>query len=97
MRVRDLPPQALIAVDPETSLAEVARRMRLDDTDSVAVMAEGRLLGIITEHTVQDHLKAIFDKFGVHSRGQLVAAIFGGHYLPLMMGSRAALELRSLR
>jgi DNA-binding CsgD family transcriptional regulator len=51
----------------------------------------------ITEHTVQDHLKAIFDKFGVHSRGQLVAAIFGGHYLPLMMGSRAALELRSLR
>ena len=41
----------------------------------------------ITEHTVQDHLKAVFDKFGVHSRGQLVAAIFGGHYLPLMKGS----------
>lgn len=38
----------------------------------------------ITEHTVQDHLKAVFDKFGVHSRGQLLAAIFGGHYLPLM-------------
>ena len=33
----------------------------------------------ITEHTVQDHLKAVFDKFGVHSRGQLLAAIFGGH------------------
>jgi CBS domain-containing protein len=52
MRVRDLPPQALIAVDPETSLAEVARRMRLHDTDSVAVMAEGRLLGIITERNL---------------------------------------------
>lgn len=22
--------------------------------------------------------------FGVHGRGQLLAAIFGGHYLPLM-------------
>ncbi|TMC02442.1 MAG: CBS domain-containing protein [Chloroflexi bacterium] len=52
MRVRDLPPQALIAVDPDTSLAEVARRMRLHDTDSVAVMAEGRLLGIITERNL---------------------------------------------
>ena len=52
MRVRDLPPQALIAVDPETSVAEVARRMRLHDTDSVAVMAEGRLLGIITERNL---------------------------------------------
>jgi CBS domain-containing protein len=52
MRVRDLPPQALIAVDPETSLAEVARRMRLHDADSVAVMAEGRLLGIITERNL---------------------------------------------
>jgi len=52
MRVRDLPPQALIAVDPETRLAEVARRMRLLDTDSVAVMAAGRLLGIITERNL---------------------------------------------
>jgi CBS domain-containing protein len=52
MRVRDLPPQALIAVDPETSLAEVARRMRRHDTDSVVVMAEGRLLGIITERNL---------------------------------------------
>lgn len=40
----------------------------------------------ISEHTVQDHLKAVFDKFGVHSRGQLLAAVFGGHYLPLMKG-----------
>jgi CBS domain-containing protein len=52
MRVRDLPPQALIAVDPETSLAEVARRMRVHDTDSVAVMEEGRLLGIVTERNL---------------------------------------------
>jgi DNA-binding CsgD family transcriptional regulator len=38
----------------------------------------------ISDNTVQDYLKAVFDKFGVHSRGQLVAAIFGSHYLPLM-------------
>ncbi len=41
----------------------------------------------ITEHTVQDHLKVVFDKFGVRSRGQLMAAIFGSHYLPLMKGT----------
>jgi DNA-binding CsgD family transcriptional regulator len=40
----------------------------------------------ISEHTVQDHLKSVFDKFGVNSRGQLVGAIFGGHYLPLIKG-----------
>lgn len=49
MKVRDLPPRPLLVVDPATSLAEVASRMRQDDSDSVAVMTEGRLLGIITE------------------------------------------------
>ena len=38
----------------------------------------------MTGPTVQDYLKAVFDMFGVHGRGQLLAAIFGGHYLPLM-------------
>ena len=58
MKVRDLPPGQLLSVDPETSVAEVARRMRTDDMDSVAVMSEDRLVGIITE---RDLVRAIAD------------------------------------
>jgi DNA-binding CsgD family transcriptional regulator len=38
----------------------------------------------IANNTVQDYLKSIFDKFGVRSRGQLLATIFSSHYLPVM-------------
>ncbi len=58
MKVRDLPPGRLHTVDPQTSLAEVARQMRLEDADSVAVMNDGRLAGIITE---RDLVRAIAD------------------------------------
>jgi CBS domain-containing protein len=58
VKVRDLPPGDLLSVDPETTLAEVARQMRMDDSDSVAVMSEGRLVGIITE---RDLVRAIAD------------------------------------
>jgi DNA-binding CsgD family transcriptional regulator len=36
----------------------------------------------LTADTVQDHLKSVFDRTGVHSRGQLVATIFERDYLP---------------
>jgi CBS domain-containing protein len=58
VKVRDLPPGRLHSVDPDTSLAEVARRMRVNDCDSVAVMAEKRLVGILTE---RDLVRAIAD------------------------------------
>src|SRR6202158_3010111 len=58
MKVRDLPPGPLVSVDPETTVAEVARQMRTDDSDSIAVMSQGRLVGIITE---RDLVKAIAD------------------------------------
>ena len=58
MKLSDLPPGQLFTVDPQTNLSDVARKMRLEDCDSVAVMAGGRLLGIITE---RDLVRAIAD------------------------------------
>jgi DNA-binding CsgD family transcriptional regulator len=36
----------------------------------------------LSPHTVRDHLKAIFAKVGVASRGELVAKLFAEHYYP---------------
>lgn len=58
MKVRDVPPGRLLSADPDTSLAEVAKRMRVDDADSVAIMSAGRLVGIVTE---RDLVRAIAD------------------------------------
>jgi CBS domain-containing protein len=58
MKVSDVPPGRLLSVEPQTSLAQVAKKMRVEDADSVAVMSEGRLLGIITE---RDLVRAIAD------------------------------------
>ncbi len=45
-------------------------------TDAIA----GRLH--LSPWTVQDHLKAIFEKVGVSTRGELISRIFFGHYAP---------------
>lgn len=58
MKVKDVPPGRLLLVEPQTTVAEVARLMRLDDCDAVAVMSEGRLVGIVTE---KDLVQAIAD------------------------------------
>ena len=58
MKVRDVPPGRLLLVEPQTTVAEVARLMRVDDYDAVAVMSKSRLVGIVTE---KDLVQAIAD------------------------------------
>lgn len=42
----------------------------------------------VSQHTVRDHVKAIFAKTGVASRGELVAKLYTEHYQPLNPDSR---------
>jgi CBS domain-containing protein len=58
LKVKDVPPGRLLLVEPQTTVAEVARLMRVDDCDAVAVMSRGRLVGIVTE---KDLVQAIAD------------------------------------
>jgi DNA-binding NarL/FixJ family response regulator len=36
----------------------------------------------LSPHTVRDHVKAVFEKVGVSSRGELVHKMFAEHYAP---------------
>lgn len=47
----------------------------------------------LSPHTVRDHLKATFEKVGVGSRGELVAALFAAHSHPRM--DRDIVEVRT--
>jgi CBS domain-containing protein len=70
VKVSDLPPGKLVDVRPSTKLADVAREMRLEDCDSVAVMEGGKLVGIITE---RDLVRAIAD--GVDPRSATAGVV----------------------
>lgn len=57
------------------------------ETDIVVRLARGmaaKEVGrdlAISVHTVRDHIKVIYDKAGVNSRGELIAQLFTNHYL----------------
>jgi DNA-binding CsgD family transcriptional regulator len=59
---------------------------------ATADIAERLFLSV---HTVRDYVKAIFDKVGVSSRGELVAKLFAEHYAPVHLDPDGA--DRSLR
>lgn len=90
MKVRDLPPGPLLSVGPDATLAEVARDMRTEDSDSVAVMSDGRLVGIITE---RDLVRAIAD--GINPKQATAGVIMTAD--PVTVGAEEEVSVVALR
>ena len=89
-----------VALTVETARPDDLVRVLLDsygltprETEIVLRLCRGltsREIGaelIISAHTVRDHVKAIYEKAGVNSRGELVAKLFTNHVLDQFHGA----------
>jgi DNA-binding CsgD family transcriptional regulator len=47
----------------------------------------------LSTHTVRDYVKAVFEKVGVSSRGELVATLFAEHYAPIHLAPEAQIRV----
>jgi CBS domain-containing protein len=90
VKVKDLPPGRLLSVAPDARLSEVARQMRVEDSDSIAVMSDGHLIGIITE---RDMVRAIAD--GVDPKQATAGVIMTAD--PLTAGGEEDVSVVALR
>jgi DNA-binding CsgD family transcriptional regulator len=94
LRERDgsLGPSAVVIEPAKTSdivpLIVDAFELTDRETDVTRCVARGLPTGTIAEqlhlspHTVRDHIKSIFEKTGVSSRGELVGKLFTEYYAP---------------
>jgi DNA-binding CsgD family transcriptional regulator len=73
----EVAPLIVAAYDLSPRERQVAQRVMLGGSTAEIARALS-----ISPYTVQDHLKAIFEKVGVRSRGEMVRRIFERHYLP---------------
>ena len=90
MRVGELPLRPLVAVAPRSSLAEVAGRMRAQDSGAAVVVVGDRLVGIVTE---RDIVGAIAD--GLDPREASAAVVMSSH--PATVGAGEDLRLVAVR
>ena len=74
-RPAELAPTILLAYGLTPREADVARLVLQGKPTKVISWELG-----VSQHTVEDHLKAIFNKVGVGSRGELTARVLSEHY-----------------
>ena len=101
--------RAVVIVEPGhpariSPLLMSAYRLTVREQDVTRLVLQGNATAEIAEHlvlsahTVQQHLKSVFDKLGVRSRRDLVGKVFFAHYEPRVRDNeRRALGGRPLR
>ncbi|WP_281175572.1 helix-turn-helix transcriptional regulator [Nitriliruptor alkaliphilus] len=92
--------RAAVIVEPAhpariSPLLMAAYRLTERERDVTRLVLQGRATAeiatelFISPHTVQEHLKHIFEKTGVHTRRDLVGTVFFAHYEPRVRDNEA--------